>query len=351
MSSTRAVRLSGARLQAQALAGVERGQVVEEDLVAGHLRRLEVDGLDLDEREVALALLGRAHLARTPCRRCAGRTCGSARARRRCRRARAGSSTPGRAGSRSRRAASPAPPPRREAALLGLALQDLEDQVVLLHPRAEPSTFISRAIWSRAWMVISLRVESSSVWRRGRDRPGGAGRHPSARASGRCSSVQLALLLLGRRASVVLRPSRRVRCRTAGAPALRLSSRAAASRMACHSSGTPRPRHGAHRQHRLRAARARRLLQGPHPAGSTSPRPELVGLGGRHARRGGRGAARKRCRTRSPSHGLVAGVHQEDGTGAAARGPPGTSVTSRSQPCPHVPAAPRRSRSRAGPTR
>ena len=45
------------------LVGIERRQVVEEDLVAGFLGRLEVDGVDLDEREVALAFLGRADLA------------------------------------------------------------------------------------------------------------------------------------------------------------------------------------------------------------------------------------------------------------------------------------------------
>ncbi len=45
------------------LVGIERRQVVEEDLVARFLGRLEVDGVDLDEREVALAFLGRADLA------------------------------------------------------------------------------------------------------------------------------------------------------------------------------------------------------------------------------------------------------------------------------------------------
>ena len=45
------------------LVGIERREVVEEDLVAGFLGRLEVDGVDLDEREVALAFLGRADLA------------------------------------------------------------------------------------------------------------------------------------------------------------------------------------------------------------------------------------------------------------------------------------------------
>ena len=45
------------------LVRIERRQVVEEDLVAGFLGRLEVDGVHLDQREVALAFLGRADLA------------------------------------------------------------------------------------------------------------------------------------------------------------------------------------------------------------------------------------------------------------------------------------------------
>ena len=45
------------------LVGIERRQVVEEDLVARFLRRFEVDGVDLDEREIAFAFLGRADLA------------------------------------------------------------------------------------------------------------------------------------------------------------------------------------------------------------------------------------------------------------------------------------------------
>ena len=50
-------------LELQALVGIERRQVVEEDLVARFLGRLEVDGVHLDQREVALAFLGRADLA------------------------------------------------------------------------------------------------------------------------------------------------------------------------------------------------------------------------------------------------------------------------------------------------
>ncbi len=42
--------------------GVERGEVLEEDLVLGVLGRLGVDLVDLDQREVALAVLGRSDL-------------------------------------------------------------------------------------------------------------------------------------------------------------------------------------------------------------------------------------------------------------------------------------------------
>ncbi len=45
------------------LIGIERREVVEEDLVARFLGRLEVDGVHLDQREIALAFLGRADLA------------------------------------------------------------------------------------------------------------------------------------------------------------------------------------------------------------------------------------------------------------------------------------------------
>src|SRR5439155_2566481 len=41
----------------------ERRQVVEEDLLARLLRRLEVDRLDLEQREVPLRVLRRTHLA------------------------------------------------------------------------------------------------------------------------------------------------------------------------------------------------------------------------------------------------------------------------------------------------
>ena len=50
-------------LERDALLRVERRQVLEEDLLARPLGRLEVDRLDLDQREVALAFLRRADLA------------------------------------------------------------------------------------------------------------------------------------------------------------------------------------------------------------------------------------------------------------------------------------------------
>ena len=50
-------------LERELLLRVERRQVVEQDLVTGRLGRLEVDRLDLQQREVALALLRRADLA------------------------------------------------------------------------------------------------------------------------------------------------------------------------------------------------------------------------------------------------------------------------------------------------
>ncbi len=52
-----------ARLEADAVLGIEGRQVVEEDLLAGDVRMLEVDRLDLDEGEVALPFLGRPDLA------------------------------------------------------------------------------------------------------------------------------------------------------------------------------------------------------------------------------------------------------------------------------------------------
>ena len=88
----------------ETLVRIERRQVVEEDLVARFLGRLEVDGVDFDQREVTLAFLGRADLAGDGV---AGAQIETADLRRRDVNvvgARAGSCTRARAGSRSRRA-------------------------------------------------------------------------------------------------------------------------------------------------------------------------------------------------------------------------------------------------------
>ena len=50
-------------LHLQPLVRIERREVVEVDLVARLLRLLEIDGVDLEQREVALAVLGRADMA------------------------------------------------------------------------------------------------------------------------------------------------------------------------------------------------------------------------------------------------------------------------------------------------
>ena len=50
-------------LHLEPLVGIERRQVVEVDLVARLVRVLEIDGVDLEEREVALAVLRAADLA------------------------------------------------------------------------------------------------------------------------------------------------------------------------------------------------------------------------------------------------------------------------------------------------
>ena len=60
----RVVNSSGSCSSLSCSSRIERRQVVEEDLLARLLRLLEVDRLDLEQREVALALLRRADLAR-----------------------------------------------------------------------------------------------------------------------------------------------------------------------------------------------------------------------------------------------------------------------------------------------
>ena len=51
------------RLQLDPLLRIERGEVVEEDLVARLFRRLEVDRLDLDQGEILFAFMRRTDLA------------------------------------------------------------------------------------------------------------------------------------------------------------------------------------------------------------------------------------------------------------------------------------------------
>jgi hypothetical protein len=53
----------GVVLEPEPLHRIERREVVEEDLLARLLRRLEVDRLDLEQGEVALGVLRRPHLS------------------------------------------------------------------------------------------------------------------------------------------------------------------------------------------------------------------------------------------------------------------------------------------------
>ena len=64
MSSTRADRFSASVSSEIFCLRIERREVLEEDLLARPFGRLEVDRFDLDQREVALAVLRRANLAR-----------------------------------------------------------------------------------------------------------------------------------------------------------------------------------------------------------------------------------------------------------------------------------------------
>ena len=63
-SMTRAGEILLGGFELQPLLRIQRRQVFEEQLVARLIRRLEVDRLDLDQREVPLAFLRRADLAR-----------------------------------------------------------------------------------------------------------------------------------------------------------------------------------------------------------------------------------------------------------------------------------------------
>src|SRR5262245_23048717 len=57
-------QIVGSGFQLDTLVRVERCQVVEEDLVPSDVRMLEVDGLDLDQSKIALAILWGTNLSR-----------------------------------------------------------------------------------------------------------------------------------------------------------------------------------------------------------------------------------------------------------------------------------------------
>ena len=93
--------------------GVERGEVLEQDLVLGVFRRLRIDLVHLHQREVALAVLGRSDLALDRIPGVQIEAPDLATGSRKCRRARPGRTYRASAGSRSRPAAPPACPRRR----------------------------------------------------------------------------------------------------------------------------------------------------------------------------------------------------------------------------------------------
>ena len=137
------------RLELDALLGIERRQVVEEDLVAGDVGMLEVDRLDLDQREVALAFLRRADLAgdgvagaQVEAADLRGRDVDVVRAGQVVVLGRAQEAEA--VGQALEHALG-----EDQAALLGLRLQDLEDQLLLAHPEA-PSTPRSLASLERS---------------------------------------------------------------------------------------------------------------------------------------------------------------------------------------------------------
>src|SRR5262249_43044585 len=126
--------LIGGRFEDEALLRIERREVLEEELVAGLLRRLEVDRLDLYEREVALPFLGRANVAGHGV---AGLQVELADLRRRdVDVVRARQVVVVRRAKEAEAVGQDLEDPFREdeAALLGLRLEDLEDQLLLAHP-------------------------------------------------------------------------------------------------------------------------------------------------------------------------------------------------------------------------
>ncbi len=119
----------------QPLVRIQRRQVVEENLIAGFLRRFKVDRVHLDQREVAFAFFGRTNLSAD---RVAGAQIEAADLRRRdVDIIRAGqiivlgrAQEPESVGQAFQHALG-----EYQAALFGLGLQDLEDQLLLAQVR------------------------------------------------------------------------------------------------------------------------------------------------------------------------------------------------------------------------
>ena len=158
-----ATDMSPRRLELEPLLRVERRQVVEEDLVAGDLRVLEVDRLDLDQREVALAFLRRADLAGDGV---AGAQVEAADLRRRdvdVVRARQVVVLGRAQEAEAVRQALSTPSAKIRPALLGLRLQDLEDQLLLAHAGGALDAEVLGDLGELARCFISFSVRMSSV--------------------------------------------------------------------------------------------------------------------------------------------------------------------------------------------
>lgn len=62
MSTTRVLKSSASSDKRRRFSGVERGEIVEEDLLGQKIGVLTVDGFNAEEREVAFVFLGGANL-------------------------------------------------------------------------------------------------------------------------------------------------------------------------------------------------------------------------------------------------------------------------------------------------
>ena len=234
----------GRGLELDPVLRVERRQVLEEDLLARAFRRLEVDRLDLDQREVALAVLRRPDLAR---HRVAGVQvelpdlrggdvdvvgAGQVVVVGRAQEAEA-------VGQRFEHALR-----EDEAALLGARLQDLEDQLLLAHAGRAGHVELLRDLGELGDAHVLERRElddRSSVFSRGA--VAGAAR---AVASGACGLLRVAA------------------CRCS--PVLSIS---------LHSSSSPSPRRRRNRQRGDVQTRDSSVSQMPDPLAAR----ELVDLG------------------------------------------------------------------------